>query len=249
MLLLVSSLATAQEPPVLIQSLPPLIFDHPLPPPRLWTGGVEFGFNGSEGNSDNFRTRWGGNVKRETQDWIFKTDGIYSIANANSIRSENRGLLNSRFELLKPKSPWSLFFSNTLEADEFKAYDLRVAPHAGLGYTWLKNDTSLLKNRLGAGGSWELGGPNNDFMPEALVGLEIEHKLTGRSRIVSAFDYFPDFRAFHEYRTEAKVHYEVLIDPEWNLTLKLGILDRYDSTPEGKKPNDLDYFGVLLWKF
>jgi hypothetical protein len=33
------------------------------------------------------------------------------------------------------------------------------------------------------------------------------------------------------------------------VTLRLGITDRYDSTPQGKRPNDLEYFGVLLWKF
>ncbi|HUT14122.1 MAG TPA: hypothetical protein VMY42_26775 [Thermoguttaceae bacterium] len=41
----------------------------------------------------------------------------------------------------------------------------------------------------------------------------------------------------------------MLIDQQMNLSLKLGVLDRYDSTPNGVKPNDLDYTAVLLWKF
>ena len=33
-----------------------------------------------------------------------------------------------------------------------------------------------------------------------------------------------------------------------NLSFKLSVIDRYDSTPDGRKPNDLDYALLLLWK-
>jgi hypothetical protein len=31
--------------------------------------------------------------------------------------------------------------------------------------------------------------------------------------------------------------------------LKLSVIDRYDSTPQGARPNDLDYSTLLLWTF
>ena len=31
--------------------------------------------------------------------------------------------------------------------------------------------------------------------------------------------------------------------------LKIGVVDRYDSTDEGKKPNDIDYKTVIVWSF
>jgi hypothetical protein len=43
--------------------------------------------------------------------------------------------------------------------------------------------------------------------------------------------------------------YEILIAPEWGLTLRLGIQDRYDSDPGDAKRNDFDYFSTLLLKF
>ena len=33
-----------------------------------------------------------------------------------------------------------------------------------------------------------------------------------------------------------------------NLSLKVSAFDRYDSTPQGRRPNDLDYALLLLWK-
>ena len=40
----------------------------------------------------------------------------------------------------------------------------------------------------------------------------------------------------------------MLLDEATNMSLKLGIIDRYDSTPNGLKPNDLNYSLMLLWK-
>src|SRR5690349_7442914 len=40
----------------------------PPPPPKLWTGGAEFGINGSQGNADVFNLRLGANVDRKSDD-------------------------------------------------------------------------------------------------------------------------------------------------------------------------------------
>jgi len=77
----------------------------------------------------------------------------------------------------------------------------------------------------------------------------VEQQLTKRTKVCGSFDYFPDFTDSRDYRLEGKASLEILIDPDLNLTLKVGVLDRYDSTPDGRRPNDLDYFAVLLWKF
>ena len=61
-------------------------------------------------------------------------------------------------------------------------------------------------------------------------------------------DYLPDWSAFDEYRIESKLSWEILLDEATNLHLKVGIIDRYDSTPGSSKPNDLDYALTFLWK-
>ena len=59
----------------------------------------------------------------------------------------------------------------------------------------------------------------------------------------------PDVTDFLDYRLKSKASWEVLLDEETNLSLKVSLLDRYDSTPNGKKANDLDYTLTLLWSF
>ena len=44
------------------------------------------------------------------------------------------------------------------------------------------------------------------------------------------------------------LNWEVLLDEVANLSLKLSVSDRYDSTPFGRRPNDVDYGLLLLWK-
>lgn len=216
---------------------------------KLWEGSLEFGINGTDGNSENFKFRIAGSAKRETEVRIIKLDILYSYASLNGTESENRSLSTLKHEWLFGNSPWSIFVLGTLETDAFRAFDARVAAHTGIAYAWIKNDITQLKTRIGAGFSHEIGGPDNTYKPELLLGGDFEHKLTERQKLVASVDVFPNFQNFSDYRTQLKASWEVLIDPAWNLTLKLGIVDRFDSTPEGKKKNDFEYFGVLMWKF
>ena len=53
-----------------------------------------------------------------------------------------------------------------------------------------------------------------------------------------------------EYRTDAKAGWDIVIDPEVNMSLKLGVNHRHNSEPgEGKKENDLEYFAMIGWSF
>lgn len=54
---------------------------------------------------------------------------------------------------------------------------------------------------------------------------------------------------FANYRLNSKAAWEVLLGEEMHLSMKVGVLDRYDSYSNGKEPNDLDYFVTLLWSF
>ncbi len=214
-----------------------------------WCGGVEVGLVGSDGNSNVFKARLGANTKRSTEDNYFMADLAYGYATQNGKISENKALFNTRDEILFANSPWTIFGSGQVEYDQFRAFDFRVASHTGVGNLLLKTDTTCIRGRVGAGFSREIGGPQDRWVPEGLVGGDFEHRLTERQRVLATVDWYPDLGAFGQYRLRSRAGYEILIDPSMGLTLRLGIQDRYDSNPGPAKRNDLDYFMTLLFKF
>ena len=61
-------------------------------------------------------------------------------------------------------------------------------------------------------------------------------------------EYLPEWADWDDFRFESKFSWSIKLDTEKNLSLKLSVIDRYDSTPEGRLPNDLDYALLLIWK-
>lgn len=221
----------------------------PVAAPKIWSGRIEIGVNGSEGNSVNFKTRAGVHATRKTDDGNTTLDFTYGRATQNDALSENKVLFSGRHEWLYGDSPWSIYAYQTDEYDQFKAWDVRITGGGGLSYQWFKDETSLFKTRFGAGVAHEFGGPDDRLIPELNMGFDFEWKLTDRQKFTATLDAFPEIGDFGSIRVNTKVAWELLVDPANNLSLQLGILDRYDSTPNGAKANDIDYFALLIWGF
>ena len=47
----------------------------------------------------------------------------------------------------------------------------------------------------------------------------------------------------------AKAAWEVVLDEEKHLSMKVSLLDRYDTDAGDTKPNDLDYAVTLQWSY
>ena len=216
---------------------------------KLWEGGFELGLDGAEGNSETFNLRLGFDVKRES-DWDRLTlDLDYRKNTTDSDETANRSFFDWRYEYFFPESRWTTFWHGTLEYDEFKVFNLRVTSDLGFGYHLIRNDQTTLSARAGSGFSREIGGPDNRYVPEAVLGLDLEHQFSKRQKVSFSTEYTPDWTGWHDFRLKSRASWESLIDQEMNLSLKLSVLNRYDSTPNGDKANDLDYSIVLLWKF
>lgn len=214
-----------------------------------WDGSFEIGINGTEGNAESMSFRTGGNLKRKVDQWEFTTDIIYAKTLANGVETQHNAIYNAGYEwFFGPTSPWSHFGKLNLEYDEFKAFDLRLVLNAGLGYQFWKSDITSLKGRFGAGTSHEINGPDDRWVPEAVFGADYTHQWSKRQKLNLTTDYFPEWDDFHNYRLVTSLGWEYLLDDTSNLSLKLSVNDRYDSTPNGRKPNDVIYSLLLLWK-
>jgi putative salt-induced outer membrane protein YdiY len=219
------------------------------PPRKLWEGSVELGLDGSEGNSRQFNLRLGVDLKQKTDRDVIGLDFDYHRTTSHSEETAHRAFLDWRYEWLFKDSPWTWFAHGTVDYDEFKAFDVRVSIDTGLGYQFIDTEATSLVGRCGGGWSREIGGPDDRYVPESVFGLDFERQLNKRQKLTATVDYTPDVTDFRDFRLKVKAAWEVLLDADMNLSLKLSVLDRYDSTPHDAEPNDVDYAATLLWSF
>ncbi len=255
-----------EPPPPLEPNLPPTVFEEvaanqSVPggpvwyypwtwiPMDGWENSAELGLNGSAGNTESASFQTGMRMKRKSDFTLFDLRATYNRTSANGTETQNNALIYSNWERFLGASPWTLFVKNGLEFDKFKAFDTRYFINSGLGYHIFKTDDLSLTGRFGAGASREFGGPDDRWVPEALFGSDYEHQINARNKLIAKVDYFPEWGDFGNFRLVSDVAWEYLIDAAGNLSFKLGALDRYDSTPNGAKPNDVNYSALILYKF
>ncbi len=214
-----------------------------------WAWGVEFGLNGTEGNTRVLKLRTGVDVRYDTPEDAFVVNAFHGYARQQGILNENKALLNARNELaLYDNVGW--FQQLQIEYDEFRAIDLRAGLYTGGTFNAIKDDMTLLSFRAGVGVVWE-SLPNDDsrWLAEGVIGFDFNQKITEKTAFVSSLDYYWDLGRPANFRIRSRAAFEILLDPDLNLTMRIGIQDRYDSRPQGSKKNDLDYFVTFLLRF
>jgi hypothetical protein len=240
----------AQTPAPAADLSPAATLTGEAPPPRkIWSGSAEAGFTGQSGNTDVVNVRSGFNAQRKTDENLFVASLLYSLAKQEGLTTQNQALLTARDELLFPGSPWSLFGQTNVEWDEFRVYDLLVGVYAGIGYTVIDDGSTLFKLRSGLGAVRRFGGPDDQWIPEALSGFDFNHRFSDRQSFLSSLDYYPRLDQFGQYRIRARAAYEIVVDPATGTALRFGAQSRYDSDPGPAKRHDLNYFASLVFNF
>jgi len=216
---------------------------------KQWSGSFELGLNGTEGNTETFNIRFGGKLKRSTEH-SKQTLKLRFVDKTNQGKSTARnGVVGLRTEWPLKKSPWAGFLHGTGEYDEFKPFDARVTMDGGLSYSFIKRDTTELVGRFGGAVSHEIGGPDDAYVPEMHWGLKLRHNLSKRQKLAFDVACYPSVDHMEDYRLNSQASWTIVVDPELGLSLKFSAADRYDSTPHGANPNDIDYAILMLWEF
>lgn len=224
-------------------------YQYPLRWMRGWDSHAEFGLDGSSGNADTLAIQTGFETRRQADLYTLELDLDYRQASNRGVTTANNGRFNVDYDRLLGESQWTGFTKFGMEWDQFKAFDLRLNLNSGIGYYWIRNDTTTLATRFGAGASREIGAPIDDWIPEAVFGLEAVHQINSQQKVKAKVDYFPAWENFGDYRIVTDLSWEILLGGSDNLSLKLAATDRYDSTPQGAEPNDIYYSLLLLYKF
>ena len=215
---------------------------------EIWDGGFEIGLNGANGNSDALSLTTGINASRQIGATDLAWDVTYVKTESGDVISQHHAIFNADYQYRFEDCKYSWFNTSHVVYDEFKAFDLRLSMNSGGGYDFLATERTKLIGRFGAGWSREVNGPDNRFVPEATFGGNFEQQVTARQKLKVDLQYLPEWQEFSNYRVVTDAHWKLLLDQESNLHLKIGLVDRYDSTSNGAKPNDLTYSVLLLWK-
>ncbi|TVQ62421.1 MAG: DUF481 domain-containing protein [Phycisphaerales bacterium] len=236
--------APAEEKPAPVEPVRKSFFEG-------WTGSFEGGLTGSEGNTDTLNFRFSVSVERITDYMETRANAFYTRGEEDGEVTRDRAELFVRNDWLFKDSPWGFFAQSRLEYDKFQDWDLRLALFAGPTYTFINNDRTLLRGRAGAGATFNIGADDeDDVVPEGLLGVDFRHQLTERQSIFLSTEYLPSFSDFGEFRLNTDAGYEILVDPEVNLFLKLGANHRYNSNAgAGNDKNDLDYYLTVGFRF
>lgn len=213
-----------------------------------WSGALEFGLGGSEGNVQLLKGRAGLDFAYKDSDFAFLFNGLYVLTRYNNEPIEQKGLFGTRTEIAFD-AVWAYYAQAQFEYDEFRDIDLRAGAHNGVSFTAFRSTGYLVKLRGGVGTIREWGGDRNEFIPETQVGGDFELVLTQSSKLSATLDYYSEFDDFSRYRVRGRASIDIMLDPELNMLLRLGVIDRYDSHPLRSKKNDLDYFVSLLFQF
>jgi putative salt-induced outer membrane protein YdiY len=216
--------------------------------PRGWRNTVEIGIDGSEGNSTTLTLRTGAHLKRRV-DWSDLKIAInYLKSTAENVETKHNAQLEMQHDWLLGASPWSPFAKSILVYDEFRPFRFELTLNAGLGYRFIDNGATTFKARCGSGATRKFRGTDDTWEPEAMLGVDCEHMISQRQKVRATIEYYPEWSDFSLYRIRSDAAWEVLLDQETNLSLKLGVIDRYDTRDSGQNPNALDYTLLLLWK-
>ncbi len=215
-----------------------------------WTGNVALGLNGATGNTERFSMRGEIGGTRDTKRMTTTARTYYTYATDDGTVSESRFFLGARNDWKLENDRWFVFAEGSAEFDDFQDWDWRLAAAGGVGYYFIRNDKTTLNGRVGAGLSKKIGGDDTAIRPEALIGADLSHQLTERQKITAGATLYPDLSEAGEFRLVSNAAWEILVDPEVNMSLRLGVEDRYDSMPgNGFKKNDFSYFAMLVWEF
>lgn len=214
-----------------------------------WDTGIELGLNGSAGNNEAFSVRTGGYMKRESRFSKLDYSIYYNRTTTGGFTTQNNATSDIRNDwMLDDESPWTLYAKANVFYDEFQAFDLQTNGNSGIGYQIFKDPVINLTTRVGAGASREIGGPDNQWTPEALFGFEYEQNVSETQKFYANFEYYPALEGFTDYRIVTDGGWEIELSQPSNMSLKISASDRYDSTSFGADPNLLNYSVLLLLK-
>ncbi len=218
-------------------------------PEVKWSGSLEFGLSGSKGNTDRISTRTRAAVRRQSMDEVFTASLRHRYTRDRDRDTENELYGRARQEWLIPGSPWSLFVEGDGELNRFREYNVLATALGGVGYEFLNTPDTLLIGRVSAGAGYQDTGRSEGVRPRARAGVEFRHNIAKGVTFTSSGEITPELDALGEFRSRVAGAFDIALNEDKSLRLRVGAEDRFDTAPGARESHDIDYFVTLVYGF
>ncbi len=142
------------------------------------------------------------------------------------------------------------FVNKKTDDDPLKSFTFSNMSDVGTQYPLIKNGGTTFLGRVAGGLSRDYAGlAENQRIPEVLLGCQFEQQITQRQKILGGVDYARDVTDPARHRVRTQAAWEVLLDPDRNVSLRTGILESSNKAPTGEQATNLNYTVDLIWKF
>jgi len=216
-----------------------------------WDNQLTLGGGLSSGNTDTANVNAGVVFKGEKEKaHKLVIDGGYFYGESDGEENTNKATAGIVSEWTIAESNWFWFADARYDFDEWKSWTHRVAAHVGVGYHIFKTPEFDWSVRGGIGVAKEFGSDRNDIYPEALLGTDLEWRITENTKVGCSSYIYPDLDETGEYRWVNKAYAATKINQADGLSLTVGILHEYESDPDdGLDKSDFKLFGGLVLDF
>ncbi len=218
----------------------------PEAPANPWETLIEFGLNGSEGNSQSRDIHAGLSSKQETPELRRSLAMVYDSSETDNETSRDQFFATANQDWLINDSPWYYFAMGRFDWDDFKDWDYRLSLSGGTGYSFVDSKEWDLRGIAGLGVNREFGGEDNDIKPEGLLGAISEWSLSENHKIELSSTFYPELDQLGEYRNITSLSWINKLNS--HMRMKIGLTNEYESdVPAGIKHNDFKYTTSLSW--
>jgi putative salt-induced outer membrane protein YdiY len=218
--------------------------------PKEWKSKFVVALTGSFGNVDT--QSFTANVTSVREKDVHKTtlDAAYYYGASNGDRTDNKFTAGARHDWSVRDTPWFWFAQARYDYDEFQSWEHRISFHIGPGYKIIDRDDFKWSVRGGLGAIKEFGSDNEDWRLEALIGTDVDWKITETQNLKFSSTVYPDLNEAGEFRWTNALDWSVLLDKEANMSLTAGLRHEHQSqVSPGREHDDLKVFAGLQFDF
>lgn len=218
------------------------------PAPPKWEKSAGVGLSATTGNTDSILftanitalKKWDKNEVRLGADASYgETEDVKSAESARGYGQWNRLFSDRFFGYLRAD----------VSHDAVADVDYRVSLSPGVGYYFIKNDTTSLSGEVGPGFVYEKAGRDETGYMTLRVAERFEHKFNERVRLWQTAEYLPQV---DDWENNFLLNFEIGVESKLTdkLSLKVFAVDNYDNDPvPGRKSNDLKVVTSLNYTF